>query len=164
MKDSPTLCLILGTQNALSTLQTTQPHHTQTLTFSAGIFSRSSTQPSKLTEATPNLNSKSQLSSKFSKSLIFLRGKDNGPEYEGYIIFLVACIFLTSVIIVLSWMKYKRVTETQKKFRDIKELEQDFDVYVSDEFQVQQNDLAMQMDFIKQSAGFEDKAGIHAMN
>ena len=46
-------------------------------------------------------------------------------------------------------MKYKRVTETQKKFRDIKELEQDFDVYVSDDFQIQQNDLAMQMEFIK---------------
>ena len=66
-----------------------------------------------------------------------LRGASAGPAYEGYIFFIVASVFLSSVIIILTFHKYRRVTETQKKFRDIKELEQDFDVYVSDEFKHQ---------------------------
>jgi hypothetical protein len=76
----------------------------------------------------------------------------------------VAAVFLTTIIIVLSFRKYRRVTDTHNKFRDIKELEQDFDVFVSDEYKHQQNELNMQMDFIKGNGGFEQKAGIHALN
>ena len=37
-------------------------------------------------------------------------------------------------------------------------------MYVSDEFKYQQNEANMQMDFIKQSSGFDQKAGLHALN
>lgn len=41
-----------------------------------------------------------------------VKGANKAPEYEGYIIFIVACVFLTTIIITLSFRKYKRVTET----------------------------------------------------
>ena len=48
----------------------------------------------------------------------------------------------------LTFKKFKRVNETQKKFRDIKELEQDFDVQVNSEFLLLQNELNMQINYL----------------
>lgn len=82
------------------------------------------------------------------------RGNEEGPSNTSYITFIVACLFLSAVILYLTFKKIKRTRETQKKFADIKELEQDFDVYVTDDYKEMRAEQEMAIGFVKNNDQF----------
>jgi len=50
------------------------------------------------------------------------------------LVFVFTIIFLTIYILALTWKKWVRKRENEKRWKDIRELEKDYDVYVSDEY------------------------------
>lgn len=51
-----------------------------------------------------------------------------------FVLFLFAMVLLILAISILTYIRYKRLKEEHKRWLDIKELENDYDVFVTDEY------------------------------
>ena len=58
-----------------------------------------------------------------------------------YLSFILVFLILGALIIALTCKKIRRVKYNEKKWSDIKELEKDYDVFMSEEYAYQVNDL-----------------------
>jgi len=86
-------------------------------------------------------------------------GDELTSKLDSILVFTFTILILTVLIGALTWKKFKRKRDNRKRWQDIKELEKDYDIYVSDEYAYQVNELQMQMEFIQNFRKFSKEGG-----
>ena len=82
------------------------------------------------------------------------RGYPVDNDYGDFYIFCAAIVCFFVLLILLTYKKNKRLKEEHKKWLDIKELEKDYDVFVTDEYAHQITDIKSQMQYIQDLNNF----------
>lgn len=76
------------------------------------------------------------------------KGDDIEVDWGDFITFGIAIVLFFMMLIILTYLKYKRLKREHERWLDIKELEKDYDVFVTDEYAHQISDIKVQLQYL----------------